>query len=782
LEEERPLSDNSGRMKRLRLRVLVLATAFALSIAAAALVWLSPSHWAARATSAASYVGVRRCAGCHAAEEGAWRRSHHANAMAKSTSKTVQGDFNNTSFDYDGVQTRFHRSDGGFLVDTDSADGRTRPFAVEYTIGVFPIQQYLLPGEGGALQALSIVWDARPKEQGGQRWFHLHPGERIDGGNPLHWTAPAQNWNFMCADCHSTHVQKNYDAATHRFDTRWSDIDVACEACHGPGSAHVRWSQWASLPLIGRLAGKDPQLQLRFDERTRPGRLTRALDPSSSLNFAPGIEVQACAQCHSRRTQLTNAYIPREGYADHYKPELLSEPLYYVDGQIRDEVYEYGSFQQSRMFAKGVTCSDCHDPHTAQLRLGGNALCLQCHDRRFDAPSHHFHAAGSAGSQCVNCHMPTRNYMMIDARRDHSIRLPRPDLSVRFGVPNACNGCHIDKNSQWAADWLTQRYGRNHHGLQQFAAQLDAIRRQSPEAEGAIRDLMAGRNVPDLVKATALSEAGPYLQNGITGVLHEGLSHANPSVRLGALQALEDASTDTRWALAEPLLSDPQRSLRIEAARILGGSAPLSDAQRRKLDPAWTDFIAAVRVNADRAEWHLLHATALAARGEAEPAIQESQVAIGLNPRFGGAYVNLADVYRQAGRDDLCERTLVEGLAMDPRSAALHAAMGLLRVRQHRVADAIHELAQATKLDPDNGSYGYLYAAALQTQDANEATRFLETALADSGHRHERSEFFLLLQRVSEQGDRKQIGPYLPQLRALAASDPQARALLTELQ
>jgi predicted CXXCH cytochrome family protein len=769
-------------MKRLRPRVLVLTTTLVLSIGAAALVGVLSSHGAASATSAASYVGVERCTGCHAAEEGAWRRSHHANAMAKSSAQTVLGNFDDTSFDYDGALTRFHRSDGGFVVDTDGADGRTRPFAAEYTIGVFPLQQYLLPGEGGALQALGVAWDTRPKEQGGQRWFHLHPGERIDRDNPLHWTAPAQNWNFMCADCHSTHVEKNYDAATRRFDTHWSDIDVACEACHGPGSAHVRWAQWASLPMIGRLAGKEPQLQLRFDERTRPGRLTQVLDPSSQLNFTPGIEVQACAQCHSRRTQLTNAYISREGYADHYKPELLSEPLYYMDGQIRDEVYEYGSFQQSRMFAKGVTCSDCHDPHTAQLRLSGNALCLQCHDRRFDAPSHHFHAAQSAGSQCVNCHMPTRNYMEIDGRRDHSIRLPRPDLSVRFGVPNACNGCHTDKSAQWAADVVTQRYGDNHRGLQQFAAQLDAIRRQSPEAEVAIRELMADRNVPDLVKATALSEAGPYLQNGITDVLHEGLGHANPTVRLGALQALEDAPTDTRWALAEPLLSDPQRSLRIEAARILGGSPPLSEARQRTLDPAWMEFSAAVRVNADRAEWHSLHATALAARGEVEPAIQASQIAIGLNPRFGGAYVNLADVYRQAGRDDLCERTLAEGLALDSRNAALHAAMGLLRVRQHRVADAIHELAQATKLDPDNGSYGYLYAAALQTQDADGATRFLQTALADSGHRHERSEFFLLMQRLNEQGDRKRMAIYLPQLRALAASDPQARALLKQLQ
>jgi predicted CXXCH cytochrome family protein len=473
--------------------------------------------------------------------------------------------------------------------------------------------------------------------------------------------------------------------------------------------------------------------------------------------------------------------MPQEAYEDHYKPELLSDPLYYVDGQIRDEVYEYGSFQSSRMFAKGVTCSDCHDPHTAQIRKTGNALCLQCHESRFNTPSHHFHDEGSVGSQCVSCHMPTRNYMIVDARRDHSIRIPRPDFSVSYGVPNACNGCHADKSARWAAEIVENRYGPDHRGLQQFAPQLDLIRRQLPGAETAIRDLFTDRNVPDLVKATALSEAGRYLRNGISDVVRDGLRHANPEVRIGALQALEGSEPALRWDLGAPLLGDKARSVRIEAARILGADSSLDTNQLHRLDPAWSEFIAAVRVNSDRAEWHSLYAAALAGRGDTSAAIEELQTALSLNPRFSPAYANLADVYRQTGHDDLCEQALRRGLAMDGDDALLHAAMGLLRVRQKRISDASAEFERAAKLEPSNGWYGYLYASALGVTDPVKARQFLKAALASPGGGWDRAELYLLIRMLAEQGDSRTTETYMPTIKALAIDDIQARDLLIQL-
>ena len=197
----------------------------------------------APAPVAATYVGGAACVPCHPAEAERWRGSHHDLAMQPAKADTVRGGFTGTTFVKDGVTSTFLRRGGRYLVRTDGPDGRLAEYPVAYTFGVEPLQQYLLPLSGGRLQALSIVWDTRPAAAGGQRWFHLHPKERIDHRDVLHWTGPAQNWNHMCAECHSTNVRKGYRAAEDRFDTTWTDVDVSCEACHGPGSRHVAWAE-----------------------------------------------------------------------------------------------------------------------------------------------------------------------------------------------------------------------------------------------------------------------------------------------------------------------------------------------------------------------------------------------------------------------------------------------------------------------------------------------------------------------------------------------------------
>jgi predicted CXXCH cytochrome family protein len=403
-----------------------------LAIGLAMLWWRSAHRSPATVASAspAAYVGGQACAGCHRAQYELWKTSDHALAMQPADGKTVLGNFNTATFTKDGVTSTFFTRDGRYFVRTDGPDGALHEYRIAYTFGVEPLQQYLIEFPRGRYQALSIAWDSRPAAAGGQRWFHLYPGEKIHHGDVLHWTGLLQNWNYMCADCHSTNLQKNYRLAEDRFDTTWTDVNVSCEACHGPGSRHVAWAQpGARDRSIG-----DPLRGLVVSLQDTPGNRW-ALAPGETIArrtqpLGSSAQVEACGRCHARRAPVWGEAVPGQPLEQAYRVSLLESPRYHADGQIRDEVYEYGSFLQSKMYRAGVTCSNCHDPHSARLRHEGNAVCAQCHlPAKYDGPQHSFHKPGTEAARCVSCHMPQRYYMVVDGRRDHSFRVPRPDLS-----------------------------------------------------------------------------------------------------------------------------------------------------------------------------------------------------------------------------------------------------------------------------------------------------------------------------------------------------------------
>jgi hypothetical protein len=278
----------------------------------------------------------------------------------------VLGDFNNARFTYGGVTSTFFTRAGKFYVHTDGPDGKLHDYEIRYTFGIAPLQQYLIPFPDGRLQALNVCWDTRPREQGGQRWFHLYPNEIVDFQDALHWTGPYQNWNYMCSECHSTNVRKNYDPDTDRFATTWSEIDVSCEACHGPGSQHV---EWARDKQAGRVRD-DPKQGLVVDLAARGGSwVFEGSAPIAHLSGPRDTRPQViCARCHARRTQMGEDYDYTQPLGQTHMLALLTPALYHADGQILDEVFEYGSFLQSRMHERGVVCTDCHDPHSGQLR------------------------------------------------------------------------------------------------------------------------------------------------------------------------------------------------------------------------------------------------------------------------------------------------------------------------------------------------------------------------------------------------------------------------------
>jgi predicted CXXCH cytochrome family protein len=733
-----------------------------------------------------AFVGSETCAGCHQAEAKLWHGSQHKHAMDHATDKSVLGDWIDASIDYYGVHSRFFRKDGKFFVETDGPDGKLATFEVKYTFGLDPLQQYLVEFPDGRLQALSLAWDSRPKEKGGQRWFHLYPNEEIKHDDILHWTKLNQNWNFMCAECHSTGVRKNYDATSDRFATSWSAISVGCEACHGQGSNHVAWAhnQQSWWPF-GRRADADMGLLVRFGERTGVAwnHNTDTGQPERSVAPALRKEVETCGLCHARRGQFSENWIPGQRLSDTHAVALLSRGLYSADGQMLDEVYNYGSFKQSKMFAAGVTCSDCHDPHSAKLRLSGDAVCLQCHvTAQYASASHGHHEGVNSPIGCISCHMAARTYMVIDERHDHSFRIPRPDLSIKLGTPNACNDCHKDKSAAWAAQAIEGWYGSNRKGFQTYAEAFHADWNDALDAASLLAAVAADRNAPAFVRASALTELGSRLSPSNIDLVRSGLSDPDPMVRIGALDMLEGIPGTQLWPIVSPLLSDSSLGVRLRAVSLLADVPPATQpaADRERFDRVATEFIAAQRLNADRPEARATLGNFYARRGLTADAQTEYKAALRLSPRYSPAAVNLADLYGQLGRENDGEAVLRNAIALVPNDAGLHHALGLVLVRMKRQGEALEEFRLAAELEPGQARYNYVYAVALHS-----AGRGAEAiaALKENLMRHpgDRDTLLALISFSRDAGDLSTALEYAEQLAQIEPTNPEITNLVETL-
>ncbi len=686
-------------------------------------------------SEAAHYVGSKSCISCHSTQAAAWQTSQHHDAMAEATEKTVLANFNDTTFAYAGITSKFFRRDDKFFAQTSGPDGKLQDYEVKYTYGLYPLQQYLVEFPDGRVQPLPIAWDTRIRQQGGQRWFHLYPDDHITHTDELFWTRPSQNWNFMCADCHSINMRKNYNAATDTFKTNWSEINVGCEACHGPGSSHL---QWADLKSAGKPVDHfdNEGLTAHLDERKGVAWIHNPETGNSTRSKprATDHEIEVCAQCHSRRGQIDEGYEAGKPFLDYYRPALLVPPLYHADGQQHDEVYTWASFLQSKMYAKGVTCSDCHNPHSGKLRAEGNAVCATCHlASKYDTEQHSHHTPDSAGAQCVACHMPTTNYMVVDPRHDHSIRVPRPDQSVTLGVPNACNQCHAKRSATWAAAQVRQWYGHDPQGFQSYATAFAAAATGTPDAQSRLQTVATDSTQPAIARATALSQLDPA-SAGARDILAEALRDPNGVIRLGALGSLARGMPGALVPQVVPLLSDPLRAVRIEAASLL---APVPVAQmdplvRAAFERAIGEYVASEHYNADRANSRVNLGMFYANRGDAAKAEAEIKAALQLDPLYVPAYVNLADVYRATGRNVQGESLLREGSKRVPDNADLHFALGLALVRNGEAVAALDELKHAMELAPASARIAYVYAVALNSsgQSAAAITILEKTVLA----------------------------------------------------
>jgi Tfp pilus assembly protein PilF len=682
------------------------------------------------------YTGGKVCEGCHQQQVKSWQGSHHDLAMQHADNKTVLADFSDISFRQNGITSRFYKKNNKFMVRTDGPDGKLHDYQVKYTFGVTPLQQYLVELENGKLQALTIAWDTRAKTEGGQRWFSLHPGENIKAGDVLHWTGPNMNWNYMCADCHSTNLKKNYNPADKTYSTQWQAINVSCEACHGPASEHIQWAK-------EKIDSKDKGLTINFPAAgNRHWLINKETQKPylSSEQFSNHSEIELCAKCHSRRSQFSDDFIPGDRFRDHYLPSMLTDTLYYPDGKIKDEVYVYGSFKQSKMYQSGVICSDCHNAHTLELKADGDNVCQSCHlSSNYATEKHHFHKQGSTGASCIACHMPAKTYMGIDERNDHSFRIPRPDLSQKLTdeseLPDACTNCHKDKSSLWAASAIKKWFGKTAKGYQQFSPALHAITRQSEQAMSEIYTALLG-DTPDIARASIVSHLGDYPSRQTLMTSLQMLKSTDADIRRAALQSLEAFPIQHSLKYIFPVLEDPVKTVRLEAARILLTipQGTMQKEQKELLEKVTEEYRQSLLFVAERPEAQLALAQLYQSQGEIKPAETALQEALSLQDQYVPAYVNYVSFLHQQGREAEAYELLQKGLKVT-NAAALHHSLGLWYVRNREKDKGLEYLRQAAEMEPDNPRYQYVYAVAVGDKQPEQAIKILESSLQKhSGH------------------------------------------------
>lgn len=642
------------------------------------------------ANSPATFVGSSTCQSCHTGQYADWKKSDHYLAMQHPHDSTVLGDFNNASYSADGVTSRFFKRDGKFFIYTQGEDGKNHDYEVLFVFGYFPLQQYLIAFPGGRLQATRVSWDAREK-----KWFHQYAGEKIHPHDWLHWTGNGQNWNTMCASCHSTDLQKQYDFATDTYNTTWKEINVSCESCHGPGSKHIAFinsSQYKSGETIGN-AG------FWYAKNT---------NPQTQLN--------TCAPCHARKADISNELIRSDEIMDDIIPQVISNEFYIADGQINEEDYEYGSFVQSKMFYNNVRCSNCHNPHSGKLLITGNALCMSCHEPKYNTKEHHFHAISTEGAQCISCHMPVKTFMGNDHRRDHSFRVPRPDQSVGFGTPNTCTSCHKDKPALWAANAIKKWYGPNR--AYHFSDDLLPGSLLTDKSEPHLIKLLRDTLQPEIVRATAVHYLGNLQTQTSADALVRALTDKKPLVRYHAVRSLENFPHEVWVQQAYPNLSDKVRAIRIATAdlyhRLPAEAIPVAartayasaDEENRRYLHYQTDFAIGNVMLADYELQSNDHVNAIVhyLRGLEKDSLMNY------------ARLNLSAAYNSVGKNAEALKTLKEAAAIDPQNDRIFYNLGLLHYELGDITQAMKSFQQAVRLGSGESGLYYNYGLLLQQQ------------------------------------------------------------------
>jgi tetratricopeptide (TPR) repeat protein len=693
----------------------------------------------------AQYGGSESCQDCHAEEYALWKKSNHGQAERLVQPARDREDFDPPqTFMHDSQTSIAGWSNGVAIVTAIGLSRKPEAHAIARVIGNDPLLQYLVPFPGGRFQILEASYDPHSNQ-----WFNANGEEDRQPGEWGHWTGRGANWNFMCASCHNTRLQKNYDEASDSYHTTMAEMTVGCEACHGPLRAHNDWQK-----KFGKSGAKDPTLV--------------------KLNHQEVLD--NCGECHSRRAELTGDFVPGEDFSDEYDLDMVDgSDLYYTDGQIREEDYEYASFLGSRMHAAGVYCLNCHNPHTAKIRLPGNWICLQCHGGgNTNAPaidpvahSHHkvrgYNADGKlieadltkynsknfpeTGGECVNCHMPQTPYMQRHWRHDHGFTSPDPLLTRELGLPNACNRCHQDKSVDWALDATQKWYGTNMDRLlgtrRERTRAIARARAGDPAAIAPLLKLLAGNENP-YWRAAIVNQLEPWsAYPAVQTVLLKSLNDTNSLVRAKAAHVLD--------ATAQPLdanvvltlrsrLDDPVRAVRIAAAWSLRGELDLSSRAgkelnffldenadepagqmqkgeffigRHDLTNALAHYRQAVAWDAHSAPIHRELALTCNLLDQSRNALDELTEAVRLDPRDSEYRYELALALNEAGYLTATVTELEKAVQLNPNHAQAWYNLGLAREKKHDSSGALAALEHAEEHEADNPQIPYARATIL---------------------------------------------------------------------
>ncbi|GAA6186208.1 multiheme c-type cytochrome [Aliiglaciecola sp. NS0011-25] len=677
------------------------------------------------------------CVGCHQKSYQQWLKSDHAKSMALANNQNVLADFNNKYVEHYGQKAKFYRRGELYFVDI-AYDDKKQTLPIKFTFGHYPLQQYLVEIEQGRLQVLPFAWDSRPIEEGGQRWYHNYSKEEIKPNDRLHWRQPLQNWNGMCADCHSDGLQRNYDVGKNQFNSQFDNINIGCLSCHGNMTEHAAQEKNVKRDVVADITStKHPT-----------GQWLRGInDKVASWQGLPRDNsfMDTCFSCHALRAPLGDGINAQKPFLDQFTPQLIAAPIYHVDGQIQEEVYVYGSFLQSKMYRAGVNCLDCHDKHTMKIKVEGNGLCLQCHSaQEYQANSHHQHQENSTGSQCVNCHMPDNRYMGVDDRRDHSFRVPRPNVSIEFNTPNACTKCHDDKTNQWANKKLNQWHGKPQNILPTKHLMM-RLNSGQPITLQQHLSIVADTRLDVITRASALQQL-PYSTNQLSAsYLSAYLTHNEALLRLSAAIVSTLLSSTEKEVYLTPLLNDDYRAIRVAAVRNLL-SIKISHKYMEAFQSAFKELTLAQKVNSWRGEGIVNQAVRSMDIHDIGSAEKQLKRAMDVDPYFDASYVNLADLYRAQQRPLLTYTVLQKGLINIPNSSGLNYSMGLHFVREKKLDKAIKYFEQAIKFSPDNSQYAYTYILAIDgLGDSKEALSSLEKLIVSYSDKTQLKELGLYL-------------------------------------
>lgn len=683
-----------------------------------------------------SYVGDQSCKECHKREYQEWQQSHHFMSMLPANDSTVKGDFNNITFKGDGVTSRFFKKDNIFYINTEGEDGKNHDFEVKFTFGVIPLQQYLIQFPSGRLQVPRLSWDTKKN-----KWFNQYAGQKIPSHDWLHWTENSQNWNTMCAVCHSTNLRKNYDVHADKYKTSYSVINVSCESCHGAGKLHVDFAKSGDY-----IKGNKKEEGY--------SKIISGNNPTEQLN--------KCAPCHALITEVSSSHIDSKEIMDNYIPQIPDTQNFYADGQVNNEDYNYTSFLQSKMHGMGVKCSDCHNPHSAKLKRVGNLTCTQCHvQNKYDTPSHTFHKKENIGSKCVSCHMPGKVYMGNDLRHDHFFRVPRPDLSVRYGMPNACGSCHKDKSNKFLAESVVKWYGpkRKYH----FSDDLIPGSKLDKNSEAHLIHLINNKTVPAIIKATAAFYLGSIPTQTSLNSLLKCLDSKDAQVRYRALRSLSNFPTSGWIKAVGSLLTDKVRAVRIAAADLYitipveqiptqyAAAFALANKELKSYLTYQTDFSTGNVMLADyyfklqdynnaekfylrglkkdsNMNYALLNlSTVYNIVGKNDEALNSLEKAIKNDPKNERIYYNMALIYNEIGNKEAAEKSFSKSIELKSTNPRVYYNYGLILNENKKFKEAVAVLQKGLTINPSATELLYaLTFVHIQTKNIDKA---LQTAM-----------------------------------------------------